>query len=538
MDADTYFADADGDGYGDPTVYASECEPPSGHVADGTDCDDADSSVHPGAEEACDGVDRDCDGESLPVLTWYEDGDADGYGDPDETLEDCFQPSGYVDNHADCTPMAGPGCLDVDLPSDSTGSEDGTLAVRVFHPVDSDATRYAYGAPVMVYVQGNVQPGFLNQDLAFTDDIVWLVHLGPGGDVGGRASGGTWDYWGEDAIQGLADVLQYAAGEKRGADGKTLDELLPVPVVTSNAGLFGQGFGSNIAAVMAERHGHEIGSSLKYIVEWEGPVTSQLAAFEVGSLELPCSTGKKFIHYENPRYGGYGSPQIAMDYSDLAYDETSEDTPVFWDGNGDGVYTLVFDGDTDCWTPDLDRDGTLTLDEDFSPWPIPLLDELGTFIYSRQMTAVIDELVGGVFPDRIYDVAETDAFWDLRESLDSRASALAANPDLEVMIVVGEVDHELAAPDHPHIRQSYEGWLDADISWVKLNPDRAWVEEIGADFVSGLQLPDVEANAELSEAQWNTPERYGHPEGSVFWDFYWAAAIHQMADRVEGRDAP
>ncbi len=55
--------DADSDGYGDPEVFTEACDAPSGTVADGTDCDDTDSSVNPGATEVDgDGTDQDCDG--------------------------------------------------------------------------------------------------------------------------------------------------------------------------------------------------------------------------------------------------------------------------------------------------------------------------------------------------------------------------------------------------------------------------------------------------------------------------------------------
>ncbi len=59
-----WYADADKDGYGDPATATVACEQPSGHVLDGTDCNDEDASVHPDAEEVgFDGIDNDCDGE-------------------------------------------------------------------------------------------------------------------------------------------------------------------------------------------------------------------------------------------------------------------------------------------------------------------------------------------------------------------------------------------------------------------------------------------------------------------------------------------
>jgi len=102
----TWYADSDGDTWGDPTAPALGCEPPDGHVADLTDCDDTDAAVHPGAEEVCDGIDNDCDGladiGAVDAPTWYEDADSDGYGDPTSVVQACEQPDGYVDNPADC----------------------------------------------------------------------------------------------------------------------------------------------------------------------------------------------------------------------------------------------------------------------------------------------------------------------------------------------------------------------------------------------------------------------------------------------------
>jgi hypothetical protein len=66
--AATYYADGDGDGFGDPTRAVTACTAPAGHVAEEGDCDDGNSEVHPGEHEVCDGLDNDCDGtaDNLP----------------------------------------------------------------------------------------------------------------------------------------------------------------------------------------------------------------------------------------------------------------------------------------------------------------------------------------------------------------------------------------------------------------------------------------------------------------------------------------
>ncbi|MBK9256203.1 MAG: putative metal-binding motif-containing protein [Saprospiraceae bacterium] len=60
----TYYADTDSDGFGDPNVTLLACSAPAGYVSDNTDCDDNDDTVYPGAPDICDGKDNDCDGET------------------------------------------------------------------------------------------------------------------------------------------------------------------------------------------------------------------------------------------------------------------------------------------------------------------------------------------------------------------------------------------------------------------------------------------------------------------------------------------
>ncbi len=103
-----FFADADGDGYGDPnSTPVHSCQATlAGHVANSTDCNDQDATVHPGATEICNGIDDNCDGQvdnGLTFTGYYPDVDGDGYGSATAQVETACAPiPGKVTNDADC----------------------------------------------------------------------------------------------------------------------------------------------------------------------------------------------------------------------------------------------------------------------------------------------------------------------------------------------------------------------------------------------------------------------------------------------------
>ena len=153
LDALLWTTDSDGDGFGDENaagVYA--CSQPSGY-ADGSDCDDTDASVYPGATETCDGVDQDCDGtvDDNPSdgSTWYQDWDSDSYGNASITTQGCTAPSGYVSDNTDCDdtvasthPGADEYCDGADDDCDGTVDESPVDSQTWYYDSDADG----YGA--------------------------------------------------------------------------------------------------------------------------------------------------------------------------------------------------------------------------------------------------------------------------------------------------------------------------------------------------------------------------------------------------------
>ncbi|MCB9758554.1 MAG: FG-GAP repeat protein [Alphaproteobacteria bacterium] len=172
-DASTWYADADGDAYGDAASTTTACAQPSGFVSDDTDCDDADGAVNPGATEVCNGVDDDCDGDTdeddaSDASTWYADADGDSYGDAASTATACAQPSGYVSDDTDCddgdaavNPAATEVCNGVDDDCDGDTDEDDASDASTWY-ADADGDTYGDAAST---VTACAQPsGYVGDD--------------------------------------------------------------------------------------------------------------------------------------------------------------------------------------------------------------------------------------------------------------------------------------------------------------------------------------------------------------------------------------
>jgi hypothetical protein len=103
-----FYYDADGDGYGDPNKTTLNTTPPAGYVSNNLDCNDSEKAINPGAVEICNETDDNCNGlvnEGLPLITWYQDKDEDGYGNPFIMTPCCGKPVGYVSDNSDCNDL-------------------------------------------------------------------------------------------------------------------------------------------------------------------------------------------------------------------------------------------------------------------------------------------------------------------------------------------------------------------------------------------------------------------------------------------------
>ena len=253
----TYFADADQDGFGDALVTVSVCETsaPTGYVSDSsdcndtkllyadadvdgfgagpaiacgvesnTDCADGNAAINPGAVELCAnlGVDNDCDlvndeAEATDRLTFYADGDADGFAGSATGLF-CTMPAGYeIADEGDCAdgdaaiyPGALELCADstVDNNCDGTAdSVDADAADKVDFYADSDADGVS-SAVTARFCAGTTNAGYLAEVSSPVDCVDTDASVKPGAPE--LCADSTVD----NNCDGTADSVDAAAADK------------------------------------------------------------------------------------------------------------------------------------------------------------------------------------------------------------------------------------------------------------------------------------------------------------------------------------
>jgi len=177
LDAGTWYADGDGDGFGDPDGLRTACVAPAGYTSVGGDCNDLDSAIHPDAAEVCNGVDDDCDAlidadddDVSGTVSFFADSDGDGYGSEVVVVEACEAPSGYVLDDSDCddldsevNPAAIEVCNGIDDDCDALvdAVDDGVADATTYY-IDADGD--GFGAITYTEISCDVPAGYVLDD--------------------------------------------------------------------------------------------------------------------------------------------------------------------------------------------------------------------------------------------------------------------------------------------------------------------------------------------------------------------------------------
>ena len=214
-----WYRDQDLDGFGGPET-GTGCLQPTGTVAASGDCDDGEATVHPDAPELCDYIDNNCDGtidETGPnAQTFYADADHDGFGDAIASLEACWPPSGHVTNDWDCDDTdidVRPGGQEIcgnSVDEDCTGSLDnGCVSLT-----PDDALRWTGEAPGNLFGTVVAAIGDMNADGC--DDVAFGA---PSNAHGAVMTGAVYVVRGRPAIApGVVDLVSDSVAIIRGDD--------------------------------------------------------------------------------------------------------------------------------------------------------------------------------------------------------------------------------------------------------------------------------------------------------------------------------
>lgn len=177
----TWYLDADGDGFGGAETVEA-CEAPAGATAEFLDCDDQDPSIHPDADEVCDGVDQDCDGsvdnDPIDPGTFYADLDGDGYGDPTTLVEACEAGDGASLDNTDCDDTQAtvfPGADEIcdEMDNDCDGETDGALYPGDFSSLSEAVSSLDPGALLCI------APGDYDEALSLSERTLRVGGFGP-----------------------------------------------------------------------------------------------------------------------------------------------------------------------------------------------------------------------------------------------------------------------------------------------------------------------------------------------------------------------
>lgn len=402
------------------------------------------------------------------------------------------------------------------VPCESAG-ETG-LVVRINVP---QTARYGHsGAPILIHGGGGFRGDCLDERQTDLPDhgFIEIRFNFPGSGSGPDSSGGLFDNRGIHSLMAYRNIIRFAGNYLTDSDGNTLADLVsPVVPLKTNIGLVGWSNGGNTNICVAGRYGSEI-ENLAWIVNWESPVGDGMPQAEAGSKDT-------ILRPLNPNINtAFDTLTGEWDLTTLSYGSQIHN-PVLFDNQYYVTGGLYFD---------FDEDGEVDPGIDFIAYPL-VFEINGSYVsyYSTRLRkeAARKNLFPDPPPDHIPTVAETEAFWAVRNGELWIDSVLTQFPDLMFMIVANEIDHVQRSPAHPPVVIQYNAFKSAQARMVRLNPDLAYINSF-----LGYEHPDAVDNPAYMDINYAIVRYFvepGNANDPFGYSIIAAAGACELADRTQ-----
>ncbi len=414
--------------------------------------------------------------------------------------------------------LSGTAVIRTRLPSEVAGQEG--LAIRIDIP---QLQRYDTGSPVVIYMAGGFQSEGLDERSTGLDTLGFIeIRFNfPGGGSKDDISGGTYDNRGFSSLKAARDVLQFANNVSTDTSGRTLSEITnPVIPLITNIGLIGWSYGGVTNICLAGIHGSEI-PNLAWIVNWESPVGDGMPQAEAGDK---ADNLRPWNPHVNPAY----NPDTGeWDLTHLAYSDTitipilenqqqSVKGGFYFDFNENGI---------------VDHE-TETLDFVLYPLVFDTPQGLQAY-YSERIRRETEKrnLCPGIPPDHIPTLEETEEFWLIRNGEYWITASLEKHPNLMFMVVASDTDHVQRTPDHPHVLNQYEKYRLAGARFVRLNPDKTYIDRLTNHAYPNVV--DNDAFIELDHMNIRDKIEPGDATRPLGYSIIAAAGACELADRTQ-----
>lgn len=369
---------------------------------------------------------------------------------------------------------------------------------------------------------------------------------------------GRCDEGGPVCKRALADVIQFALGQKPDQGLLFISERASAPILPGLVGVIGLQQGGNTVMCTLEDYAEEL-SGVAFCVLCEAPCGTSpsglgdciLADYGrtvdgQGTRADRDGNGLPWDDYRSPFYApdaGLEPPALAWDLAGVNVDrgEQHEIGALFIDGNLNGVLdSLVWLGlptfgpQGERFTPlmcsyDTNNNGRADQSEDYAfSFAVSADNKTVTRYYSLPVSrAFAAASLLGVTGVAIASPEQAETYWAERDMAADFPELAPWLTSMLTIICAGRADHLQAQPDYPHIRAQYDGLRSAGMQWVKIGPDRAYVHALlGA---TPVEFPEPAPNAPVTA---QTMFGLTSPTRGRLTEALTGAAAAELADRV------